>query len=394
MKRLIYFIYFILLYSTSAGQDNRTQYPGFLKDAYFGVNVGFINYDFTGQQLKAGYTAQEISVPHFAVRVILYGRRLTRHLSAQISYMRPAGWVEYKNINGDGKTYTVGMNLAGLSLTGEYPISKKLSVYGEGGLGVVTRGGFFKDDVQVVDHANYATGLLGGGIKYKLNRNWELGIGGSWFPQKPSNLQPSTFNLSGGFNYTMRAHSPERLKRNYDPRYIFPRNILQAGYSTNSIGYGVNHLFSKTVPVFWGGKIELKNGLTLQYQRNIYHTKKAFSFDLGATLGYWNTRINNDKFFTAALFPLFRFTLVRSNTADFYLNYSLAGPAFISKNELEGKRTGNHFTFQDFMGAGFFTGKKRNLNIDFRIAHFSNGNIFPVNEGVKVPLLVSVGYCW
>jgi len=44
------------------------------------------------------------------------------------------------------------------------------------------------------------------------------------------------------------------------------------------------------------------------------------------------------------------------------------------------------------MGIGMFTGKKKNLNAGLRIAHFSNGNIFSENNGVKVPLTFSLGY--
>jgi hypothetical protein len=41
---------------------------------------------------------------------------------------------------------------------------------------------------------------------------------------------------------------------------------------------------------------------------------------------------------------------------------------------------------------GVFTGKDKNLNIGLRIAHFSNGNLFPNNDGVMVPLTLGLGY--
>ncbi len=66
---------------------------------------------------------------------------------------------------------------------------------------------------------------------------------------------------------------------------------------------------------------------------------------------------------------------------DFYFNYSAAGPAYISKVVLDDKNTGKHFTFQDFMGIGIFAGKKRNINAEIKIQHYSNGNIFTANPG-------------
>ena len=39
-----------------------------------------------------------------------------------------------------------------------------------------------------------------------------------------------------------------------------------------------------------------------------------------------------------------------------YFAYSLAGPTYISKIVLDDLNTGRHFTFQDFMGIGWFAG--------------------------------------
>jgi hypothetical protein len=54
--------------------------------------------------------------------------------------------------------------------------------------------------------------------------------------------------------------------------------------------------------------------------------------------------------------------------------------------------TGRHFTFQDFMGAGAFLGRGRHVAAGIKINHYSNGNIFTQNAGVKIPLTVTLGY--
>jgi hypothetical protein len=169
--------------------------------------------------------------------------------------------------------------------------------------------------------------------------------------------------------------------------------MIQAGYTTNALGYGVNNFVSKgAIPVFWSGAAQVEKGFSLNYQRNIFHTRKVFSLDWGAGVSYWQSRKNKEKFYTISLYPVFRFTVLRLKSADFYFNYSFGGPAFISKRIIEGMNTGEKFTFQDFMSIGFFTGKKRNLNAEVRIAHYSNGNIFPQNNGVMIPLTLSLGY--
>ena len=54
-------------------QDTRNQYPSVLLNAYFEINLGYINYPFSNASLPKGYTASEITVPHEAVRLTLLG---------------------------------------------------------------------------------------------------------------------------------------------------------------------------------------------------------------------------------------------------------------------------------------------------------------------------------
>src|SRR5436189_3654468 len=96
-------------------QDNRIQYPGALKNSYYGVNIGYINYPFSSKQLEVGNTVGSVKVPHTAVRLILYGRDINKYFSARVSYMRPVSWVLYRNVNGDNKQHSVWMNVAALT---------------------------------------------------------------------------------------------------------------------------------------------------------------------------------------------------------------------------------------------------------------------------------------
>jgi hypothetical protein len=151
---------------------------------------------------------------------------------------------------------------------------------------------------------------------------------------------------------------------------------------------------SKTVPIFWGGNAKVDFGIAPHYERNVFHARKVFALDVGTSAGFYRTRQNGDRFFTASIYPLFRWTFLRTQRADVYFNYSLAGPTYISKIVLDGLDTGRHFTFQDFMGIGMFAGTNRNLNLGVKINHYSNGNIFTQNAGVKIPLTFSVGYAF
>jgi hypothetical protein len=385
----------ILLFSCIAMAqpgEKRIQYPWGLKNSYFGINMGYINYPFSSAQLEPGFSVGSVKVPHIAPRIILYGHQFNKYLSAQISYMRPVDWVTYNNVNGDQTTHSVWMNVGGLTLAGQVPVHKKISLFAEAGLGIITRKGFDINNTPVVKSATYATGLFGGALRYHLNRKWDLQLSTTWSPAHAKVKQPQTIFYSAGFNYHLKELSKEKVESNIKSGYHFPKHFLELSYTTNGLGYGVNDLFSKTLPLFWGGAAHLKNGVSFHYQRNIFHARKVFSLDWGAGVGYWKSKKNEDDFFTLSVYPVLRFMAVRSPKADFFFEYTVAGPTYISRTLIDNEKTGKKFTFYDAMGIGVFTGKKKNLVAGLRIAHFSNGNIFPDNNGVKVPLSFNLGY--
>lgn len=383
----------LLLVFLTHAQDRRTQYPPGLKNAYFSVNIGYINYPFSAAQLEPGFSVQSVSVPHTAVRIVLYGCPINKYLSARITYMRPVNWVQYKDVNGDKQNHSVWMNIAGLTLHAQAPVSKKISVSAEAGLGVITRNGFEINNVPVVKNANYGTGLFGGAVQYHLNKKWDLQLSTAWSPENKKVRQPSTLFIGAGFNYHLSPLSQEKVERNANSGYNFPKEIITAGYTTNVLGYGVNNAVSKgPVPVFWGGDAQIKQGFSLSYQRNIFHARKVFAMDWAVHTGFWTSRNKKESFFTASLNPVFRFSFLRTKTADLFFEYSVAGPAFISKTKVDNVPLGRRFTFHDFMGIGMFAGKNKKLHTGIRIAHYSNGNIFPQNDGVMVPLTLNLGY--
>lgn len=377
----------------SWSQDNRTQYPPVLSDSYFGVNIGYINYPFSTIQLEPGHTAQSVTIPHTAVRIILFGHQFNKYLSAQISYMRPVNWVAYKNVNGDNSDHTVWMNIAGLTIASSLPLDKKISLAAEAGLGIITRKGFSINNSPVMKDAAYATLLTGGNLKYHLNKNWDLQLTAVWSPANAKVKQPHSIFYSAGFNYYMRPLPAKTVGQNVNSAYIFPKQLIQGGYTTNALGYGANDFVSKgAIPIFWSGEAQIKQGISFNYQRNLFHTRKVFSLDWGAGFSYWKSKVHNDEFYTISLYPVLRFTALRLPSVDIYFNYSVAGPTFISKTLIDEKHTGKRFTFQDFMGMGIFAGKKRTMNAEIRIAHYSNGNIYPQNDGVMIPLTFSLGF--
>jgi hypothetical protein len=376
-----------------SAEDERAQYPPYLANSYFGVGAGYIDYPFTERQLEPGFQAESIKIPHGAGRVVLFGHEFSRYLGAQVVYIRPAQWVIYQNVNGIQAGRSVWMNIGGLTLRGSLPLGKQLFLDAEAGGGVVTRHGFTIDDVPALKNASYWTVLLGGGLRYRLNESWDLDANATYSPSDGRVRQPHTLMLSAGFTRILRPLPEDRVRENTNSGFIFPRNLVQVGYSSDFAGFQVNKVVSGGgVPIFWGGLAQVEHGFTLRYQRNVFHTRRVFSFDLGLSAAHWKSRFEGASFYTASMFPEFRFTPLHMGGADLYFNYSLAGPTTISKVVIDGNDTGRHFTFQDFMGMGIYAGKTRRFNAEIQIGHYSNGNLFPANAGVSIPLTFMLGY--
>jgi hypothetical protein len=398
MKILKPFALTLLIASTFylSAQDTRSQIPGFLQKAYFEVNAGLINYPFSEAQLESGYTlTQSVVVPHAAARIVLFGYEFNKYLSVQITYMRPVSWIgyRYKNSVGIEGGHAVWMNIGGLTLKPSLPIGNKFSVYGEAGLGLITRHGF-NDDITgdpVITSARYGTFLFGAGLKYQLNDHWGFQLCSNYSPENAKNKQPYTSFIGTGFTYRFSKFTDKQLKKSAETGIINPKQWVQIGYTSNVLGYGINNALEKAC-LFWGGDAEVQQGISINYQRNIFHAAKVFALDWGLNASHWQTTKNQETFFTLSIFPVFRINFLHSKPLDAYFYYSVAGPSYISKVMIDNENTGAHFTFQDTMGTGIFFGDKRNYNAEFKIGHYSNGNIFPSNAAVKIPLSLNVGY--
>ena len=375
--------------------DSRTQYPVVLANSYAGLSVGAVDYLFSPEQLQNGFRASSVDAPHLTVRVALFGHEVNRFISVQGSYLRPVKYVSYRNVNGapGNDHHHVRVNFGSVTVKANAPVATRESLYVEGGLAITSRTGFAIEGVPAISDAHFASILLGGGGDLHLNRNWDLTAGITYSPGKAAVGQQRTIFSSAGFRYTMRPLTATQVEANSESGFIFPTQLIQLEYSSGA-GYSVNDFVSTKVPIFWGGNAKVDMGVAPHYERNVFHTRRLFALDVGTSAGVYMTRRNDDRFYTASVYPLFRFTFLRSRDVDVYFAYSAAGPTYISKVFLDDLNTGRHFTFQDFMGIGLFAGRNRHLNLGVKINHFSNGNIFTQNAGVTIPLTFSAGYAF
>jgi len=383
-------------------RDERSQIPPIIQRSYFEVTVGSINYPFGAAQLEPGYDLVGVTIPHTAARLVLWGYDFNEYLAFQITYMRPVSWVKYRYTQGGVEDQrSVWTNVGGFAFKGKLPLGDRFSVYGEAGLGAITRAGFNdKQGNVVVKDLKYNALYLGAGVKYHLSKKWALQVVGNYSPASEKHNQPYTSFVGGGFAYNFVPYTPEQIQRTADEGMIHPKQWLQIGVTSNIAGYGVNNFVSnKYFPIFWGGHAHVKQGISLNYQRNVFHSARFFALDWGINASIWqttgmhgSTQLSGQNFFTFSLFPVFRLNFLQTKAFDAYFYYTVAAPTFISEKIIDGFDTGENFTFMDNMGMGIFFGNDRRYNAELKIGHYSNGNLYPSNDAVKVPLSLNIGY--
>jgi len=401
MKFIVYQLTAIALIlqfcSLALAQDERAQLPPVLSKSYLELDLGSMKGDYGAAQFQAvpGYTFKSAEYEPLAVRLVA-GHEFNKYLSAELSYMRPISWIKYTYEGADLhlKSKSVRLNVMGLTLRPQLPVTDHFSFFGEVGVSIVTRSGFdTPDGAPLVKGADYTTLLLGGGMEYHLGDHWGLQVSALYSPEEKSAAQSALSLVTAGLSYKLLPLDDKQLMHRAETDYIHPKQWVQVGYSNNGLGYGVNN-FLEDAYLFWGGDAEVRQGLTLNYQRNVYHGPRTFALDWGASASYWQSKKSKQEFYTLSVFPVFRFNLIHTRPLDAYFSYSVAGPTYISRIMIDGVDTGEHFTFQDTIGVGAFFGENRTMNAEVKIGHYSNGNIFPENDAVKVPLSINIGYAF
>ena len=403
MKKILtlFFIFLFLgtLYSQEE-QKSKAQPSKFLSKSYYSINFGGIFYPFSNDNLIDGYKTDSYSKNYFSGRLLL-GYKIAPDLAIQFGTLRPAAWFKYNNVNNIGYERSVWINAWSLSLKKNMNLNKKLSIYGEAGVANVTRIGFSINDDIIYPDAHFASLLYGFGFNYKLNKKWRLNLNGTFLPKSEKENQPSISQVTFGFEYHINKLSKEQVEKHENNGYFFPKNTIQVSYGNSKIGFGANKFFGMSlkvgnfesfgIPVFWVGEVKAAHAFSITYQRLAFRTEKIFSLDWGVSVTAFQTEATKENVLAFSIFPTMRFYILRRKGFDMYTNYSLIGPTYLTKANLDKLNTGPKITYQDTMGLGVFFGKKRAYNAELRIMHYSNGNIFPQNSGVAVPIQFTFG---
>lgn len=379
---------------TRYAPDDRAQLPAALNNSYFGMGAGYTDIPFSNRHLINGFQATSFKNPSFGLNIFI-GHYFNPYLAAEISLMRPIKWAYANGVVTPGDKHSIWISLFGLSLRPTLPITPRFSAYGLAGMGIISRHGFNAgaQNINAIPSEDIATLLTGGGFTYALTPTWHFNLGLEYALARPAAHQPHMMYTYAGFYYLFhKLHLPGY----YTTHYIFHKNLIQLGaFSTDYFNPNMAKYFTVGyLPIFWTGDLKTKSGGSLMYERNVFHTHKYFSLDVGASASTYLTNVNDTSFQAFSVFPEIRVWLMRSHLMDLYFMYSVAGPSYITRSNMDGINLGGRFTFQDLLGFGLFIGKDKHLNVNAEIGHYSNGNLLPNNPGAQVPLMFSLGYAF
>ncbi len=141
-------------------------------------------------------------------------------------------------------------------------------------------------------------------------------------------------------------------------------------------------------PIFWQATTKMSRGIMLRYTRLVYNTTEHLSLHLGLSVSRWVWR--QTPVFAVSALGIVRLWAFSNPNLGAYLSYSIAGPSALSTQFIGQTNLGARFIFQDMIGIGVRVGDAVAWSLEANVAHYSNGNIFPVNSGFDVPFLVSL----
>ena len=380
----IFFCLLVVPLCSNAGQSDKVQ-PIF-RPNYIGLEIAYANFNYNNSYLNPFYRATRFDYNSGVAFQLLLGHYFVPYFALQLGLMRPLIWTRMIGINGVFRYKTsIWTNMLHFDARGRLPLGAGFSLLGDVGVAVVSRHGAYDPGRPIITDRQTITPLVGGGVDYAITDRWYIGWRANYTFQQ-SGKQPAIFYT--GVNVDYHFGGGPSQDENASTKYNFPKQELEVGGFTSSV---FNFPIAEHVPFFWSGKVKTSSALMLTYRRMFYHSEKYFSFDWGASAQRVVGSMNRQVIYGLTIYPDVRFWFLRCNWVDMYLTVSVAAPTYISRRFLGGRNLGAHFTFYDYAGLGAFLGTSKRVDIGLQVGHYSNGNIFPQNPGIEIPLTVHLG---
>lgn len=145
-------------------------------------------------------------------------------------------------------------------------------------------------------------------------------------------------------------------------------------------------------PLMWSARLKVDTAYFFGLEKDFYSTGKYFSPCYGGSFGQLATRKGiKDQCFVLSSYLGLKFFCPLGLNARLFLFYSPGGPSLLSNNTFVETSFSNRFVFTDQLGVGVKWDRNFGFEMGARLYHFSNGDIFPINGGIDVPIMFYLG---
>ncbi|WP_232061079.1 acyloxyacyl hydrolase [Vibrio taketomensis] len=114
------------------------------------------------------------------------------------------------------------------------------------------------------------------------------------------------------------------------------------------------------------------------------------SIGTGVTRIYTNSATGNSNITAISLFPELRLFTNQFDKVWFFHARAL-GPTYLNHENLGEREQASKFVFQAQVGAGVYLDKAKKYQLRLLYRHFSNANLDKPNDGLDIPLMLSLG---
>jgi hypothetical protein len=144
-------------------------------------------------------------------------------------------------------------------------------------------------------------------------------------------------------------------------------------------------------PLMWNARLKVDRSLIIGYEKAVYTPNQYFSLYTGVSSGLMKTiHPVMDDVYVLSGYLLARFYFYNTSSFKTYILYSPAGPSMLSKSQFATTGFSNLFVFQNQFGIGWELDKSAKIGCFLKMYHYSNGDLFPVNGGIDIPLVFGI----
>ena len=147
-------------------------------------------------------------------------------------------------------------------------------------------------------------------------------------------------------------------------------------------------------PLMWNANLKVSRSVTAGFEHRIYAYKQWMEIYSGVSGNYMEAMgaVEKDQIGALSTYLMMRLYLFQTDAVKLYALYSPAGPTVLTEKKFATTEFSNQFVFQNQIGFGLSIGKDAETELFVKLYHYSNGDLFPVNGGIDVPILFGFSF--